>query len=1387
LPYQYAWSNGATTQNLSNVPAGSYSVTVTDGNGCEETTTVVVEADCTLMATISETKPASCAGNDGAISISTTGAKGAVSFKWSNGATSESLTDLIPGFYGVTITDGNDCEYIGRTFVTDGCNCTQPVLEKVLVFEATCGESDGTLQIEMQGDNNAFNYQWSDNTISGTSATDLPAGVYEVTITDKNNALCETTEIITIGNANVGPITVLRSDPEICNQQKGTALLVPGTLTYNWSDGGVGGFRDDLSAGEYLVTVTIPGLEGCMDILTIDIGLESGLKLATTIDQYPDCGQPNGIATITVAGGSGDYSYSWGAATHQNLPSGTYDITVTDKVTNCTESILFTLLNQVVTANITLDTLSNVSCAGRTDGFIRYQITTAPDFVGPASILITDGKGNEFVPDSLPVGAYCLIVKDANGCLAGEVCFDITEPDFLFVDVTVIPKTCSVDNIILLTTNGGNGQYTYDWADQDGKINPRDRRMIENGAYSVTVSDEAGCNLAIDSISVEGECFICALEVTASIDAIPECNLPIGAATINTNGAFGNLTYSWGNDSVRTDLPSGAYTVTVTDDHRGCQETVSFTVPELDIPLEASISELIVCPNETGKLVYDVNNFRCFKQPIQVTIIDEQGTIYDENALPAFGEYILVAADADGMEINRQFFEVEAHEPIITNSNVSDEGCTILGAIDLDLIASESNYSIQWEDLTGENQTADRTALSEGNYSVTITDNTTGCSVTNSFVVNKNTSIAAELAPIALTCDNAPVQVFLEGEGLVEYQWTPAELVMTGQGTASPTLFPSATNPIVSVTATNAFGCTITKDVRVTSVQTDPPGGIGITPQCNGLTVDFSSEGTSAEYYVWDFGDGTTSDEVNPSHTYKAAGDYEVNLRLKPEVPCSEEKGIIANRPVNLVAAAKTVADFEVIYDPCVDEGVISFKDNSTANPGMIATWDWDFGNGMTSAEQNPVITLTEGAELEVTLKINSNIGCDGTAAQTRTFKVIRQPEVASAHLICKEVPTELNPNAITEGISYEWSPAELLDNPNAANPIASIPKSTNFTVKITQDVCVKEETVQVEVPAEQEFDLSEDAEVCDTTSRLIYVEAPANSQIEWMDVATGKVIGDVAELMVAPGIYQVKLTDENNCIITEEVAIENFEIAASIIDNTDPCEGGVGLLEVANEGIEAITEYQWEDAEGIISADLNQDNIEIEPAATTDYTVTVRNDFGCEATLTENVAVANLEGMVVIPERDTIAGDYTIEWEPNPTLSSMSGFEQVATPEETTTYTLTIIDDATNCSITREVTVFVREVVCDRPNIFFPNAFSPNGDGNNDVLFVRGNAISEVYFAIYNRWGEQVFESNSKDIGWDGTFNGQVVTTDVYGYFLSVTCVDGTTFETQGNVTVLN
>ena len=92
----------------------------------------------------------------------------------------------------------------------------------------------------------------------------------------------------------------------------------------------------------------------------------------------------------------------------------------------------------------------------------------------------------------------------------------------------------------------------------------------------------------------------------------------------------------------------------------------------------------------------------------------------------------------------------------------------------------------------------------------------------------------------------------------------------------------------------------------------------------------------------------------------------------------------------------------------------------------------------------------------------------------------------------------------------------------------------------------------------------------------------------------------------------------------------------------------------------------------------------------------------------------------------------------------------------------------------------------CQEPYVFFPRAFTPNDDGENDVLYVRGNYIETSYFVIYNRWGEKVFESNAKDIGWDGTFKNEQLPPDVYGYYLDVKCIDGSELVKKGNITLL-
>ncbi len=148
-------------------------------------------------------------------------------------------------------------------------------------------------------------------------------------------------------------------------------------------------------------------------------------------------------------------------------------------------------------------------------------------------------------------------------------------------------------------------------------------------------------------------------------------------------------------------------------------------------------------------------------------------------------------------------------------------------------------------------------------------------------------------------------------------------------------------------------------------------------------------------------------------------------------------------------------------------------------------------------------------------------------------------------------------------------------------------------------------------------------------------------------------------------------------------------------------------------------------------------------------------------------------------------AGGIQFQWTPTPSLNDDNIQHPLATPSTTTTYTV-IATDANGCTAEDTITIQVIEVLCAEPEIFIPSAFSPNNDLQNDVLFVRGNTIEKVYLAIYDRWGEKVFETNSTYLGWDGTYQGKLLAPDVYVYYVEATCYNQAEFRKKGNISLI-
>jgi gliding motility-associated-like protein len=147
-------------------------------------------------------------------------------------------------------------------------------------------------------------------------------------------------------------------------------------------------------------------------------------------------------------------------------------------------------------------------------------------------------------------------------------------------------------------------------------------------------------------------------------------------------------------------------------------------------------------------------------------------------------------------------------------------------------------------------------------------------------------------------------------------------------------------------------------------------------------------------------------------------------------------------------------------------------------------------------------------------------------------------------------------------------------------------------------------------------------------------------------------------------------------------------------------------------------------------------------------------------------------------------SGMDSYSWSPTTGVSNPTMQQTNATVNATTIFTLTVSEGGCIRSDTTEIKVY--EIICEDPYVFIPNAFSPNGDNENDVLYVRGIWIEKMVFRIFDRWGEMVFESSDPSIGWDGTFKGRKLDPDVYDFYLDVTCIGGLKSIIKGNVTLM-
>lgn len=491
-----------------------------------------------------------------------------------------------------------------------------------------------------------------------------------------------------------------------------------------------------------------------------------------------------------------------------------------------------------------------------------------------------------------------------------------------------------------------------------------------------------------------------------------------------------------------------------------------------------------------------------------------------------------------------------------------------------------------------------------------------------------------------------------------------------------------------------------------------------------------------------------------------------------------------------------TIADFNVPLLDCIG-GSSTFTNTSTFGQDFF----WDFGDGNTSDETSPTHTYDNPGTYEIMLVASNSETCNAVDTVYKTITLVAPQSTTLGDLdICEGESVMLGPIDAEPGAGIFWTPAETLDNNASLNPTATPTEETLYTAFISTDACV--DTVYQFVGfTSLGLEVSDDVVVCNEGDLAELTAFSDEEDAEWLWSSTSDFSDQLnaspddnsIEVTVSgSGDYYVQMT-VGECVATGSVSVGLVAELLQLGADFTVCAGDTVNLSALNE----LNGYELEwSPENLIISGQGTSAVQAFVPEDTFFELSASN---AECSLVSEIFVstsglifseigANAEPEVIlIGESSMLTGSppgFDYSWSPTTGLDSPNSSTTVASPTETTTYTLTISDG--ECVYTDQVTVRVVELVCGPPSIYVPNAFTPNSDGINERLFVRGNFITDLYFVIYNRWGEKVFETRSMSDGWDGRYKGRDADPAVFVYYLEAVCEGGEEYFEKGNITLI-
>lgn len=566
---------------------------------------------------------------------------------------------------------------------------------------------------------------------------------------------------------------------------------------------------------------------------------------------------------------------------------------------------------------------------------------------------------------------------------------------------------------------------------------------------------------------------------------------------------------------------------------------------------------------------------------------------------------------------------------------------------------------------------------------------------------------------------------------------------------------------------------------------------------CSPLTVTLTNAtppaGGSATF-TWDLGNGnTTSSNSNPVVTYTTPGTYTIQLTVEDNLTCNR----IDRTKTYITVLPKPAVTLTLTGGKCTNtiQATQTTAGNLSPNPYL-----WDFGNGNTSSLSSPTYSYPGNGTYTVSLTVTDASGCK--EIQTSTINIFNfSPGAVNSSSLCYGASTTIT---ATGGTSYTWTPSGSLNNGSIASPIANPLTTTIYTVEIINSSpgynCGKTLTTQILV-------------LPTPTTSFSYSANPCGGDVRFRDNSTSDVVAwrwtlsptKTSTLQHAYNFYKIGGTYTVNLQTTNGYGCKDSHDSILTLPTPPPvdvstataiCRGDRAQLHASGG-----TSYQWSPPETLDFPGM-PDPIATPPSST-EYSVVITTTYvvngnACKFLLVADVTVDVLSNsqvsafadpvLITTGENSTLiyVGDpgASVEWFPFGSTKPASGYTVSASPDRPTTYTAVAQRGACREDVIVHVDAYTAG--CIETDAFIPNTFTPNGDGENDVFRVKGLKVDEVFLAVYNRWGEKVFETNDLERGWDGKYKGKLVDVGVFGWYLKVKCVNGAETFKKGNVTLI-